>query len=88
MSHKHLLDILWLLLIVLTISGAWLGESAQPGSGLALFLCLVAAFKGRMVIDHFMELRTANRHLRHLMRFYFYLFPLVTFLVYVTSASQ
>ena len=37
----------------------------------------VADIKGRLVIDHFMELKTANRTLRNLMRAYFYVLPLV-----------
>jgi hypothetical protein len=37
------------------------------------------------VIDHFMELKNANATLRRLMHLYFYLIPLVAFLVYLTN---
>jgi hypothetical protein len=83
MSQGRLIDVLWLVLLALTLSGSWLGEAADPGLAVVLFVCLTMAFKGRMVIDHFMELKTANRRLRRLMRAYFYVLPLVTLFVYL-----
>lgn len=85
MTQKRWLTVLWGLLIILTVSGSWLGEFSQPGPATALFLCLTMAFKGRMVIDHFMELKSANRHLRLLMRVYFYLLPLLAMIVYLAG---
>jgi len=83
MSQARLIDLLWLVLLGLTLSGSWLGENADPGLGVALFVCLTMAFKGRMVIDHFMELKSANSRLRRLMRIYFYVLPPLTLLVYL-----
>lgn len=85
MTHKQTLNLLWLLLVALTLGGAFLGESSEPGLAVTLVICLTMAFKGRLVIDHFMELKTANRTIRNLMRAYFYVLPLVTVLVYVFS---
>lgn len=85
MTHKRLIDLLWLLLIALTLGGALLGEGLEPGFAIALIVSLTMAFKGRMVIDHFMELKNANRTLRNLMRAYFYVLPLVTLLTYLSS---
>ena len=85
MTHKQTLNLLWLLLVALTLGGAYLGETSEPGISVALVICLTMAFKGRLVIDHFMELKTANRTIRNLMRAYFYVLPLVTVLVYFFS---
>ena len=75
MSHEKLLDRLWLLLVALTLGGAWIGEAAEPGLAVTIIVALTMAFKGRMVVDHFMELKTANRTLRNLMRGFFYVLP-------------
>lgn len=80
MTHDKLLDTLWLLLIALTLAGALIGESADPSLAITLVVCLTMAFKGRIVIDHFMELNTANRKVRNLMRAYFYVLPAITVL--------
>lgn len=83
MTHKQLIDLLWLLLVALTLGGALIGEAAEPGIAVTLVICLTMAFKGRVIIDHFMELKTANRTIRNLMRAYFYVLPLMTVLTYV-----
>lgn len=80
MKHGKLLDALWLLLIILTLAGTLIGESADPGLGITLVICLTMAFKGRMVIDHFMELNHANHKVRNMMRAYFYVLPALTVL--------
>lgn len=83
MTHKRTIDLLWLLLVVLTLSGALLGENLEPGAALVVIVALTMAVKGRLVIDHFMEMKNANRTLRYLMHTYFYLLPLVTVMVYL-----
>lgn len=80
MSHEKLIDLLWLLLVALTLGGAWIGEAADPGLAVTIVISLTMAFKGRIVVDHFMELKTANRTLRNLMRGFFYVLPAVTVL--------
>ena len=85
LPHHRLLDLLWLLLLLLTVGGGWLGESAEAGIGLALFITATIAIKGRIVVDHFMELNTSNPTLRRLMRLYFVVIPLITLLVYLTN---
>jgi hypothetical protein len=65
------------LLVALTLGGAVIGETTEPGLAATLAIALSMAFKGRMVIDHFMGLKTANRAIRGLMRAYFYVIPLV-----------
>ncbi|MBT3197116.1 MAG: cytochrome C oxidase subunit IV family protein [Gammaproteobacteria bacterium] len=83
-SDNHLIDWLWVVLLALTLGGSWLGESADPGLALALFVAASIAIKGRIIIDHFMELKYANPTLRRLMRLYFYLIPLLILLVYLS----
>jgi len=77
MTHKQTITLLWLLLAALTLGGAFIGEAAEPGLAVTLAIALTMAFKGRIIVDHFMELKTANRTLRKLMRAYFYVLPLV-----------
>lgn len=86
-GENRLLDLLWIALLLLTVGGGWLGESADPGVGLALFVVATIALKGRVVIDHFMELKTAHPTIRRLMRLYFVVVPLMTLLVYLTHLS-
>lgn len=87
MTHRQTLTLLWLLLLALTVGGALLGEGAGPGLTLALFVVGSMALKGRLVVDHFMEMRDANRTLRNLMRAYFYVLPAVTLVVYFFGAD-
>lgn len=79
------IDGLWLLLLLMTVSGGWLGESGDPGLGLLLFVTLTMAVKGRIVVDHFMGMKDANPTLRRLMRLYFIVVPLITLLVYLSA---
>lgn len=82
MSHQRNADLVWTALVALTLIGAWLGEQGGGGSGVMLFVVAVIAIKGRLVIDHFMELRQANVRLRRLMRGYFYVMPALVLAVH------
>ncbi len=82
--QQHQLDWLWIILLALTLGGGWIGESADPGLGLGLFVTITIAIKGRIVIDHFMGLKNAHPLLRRLMRLYFYLLPLLTLAIYLS----
>ncbi|MEW5942933.1 MAG: cytochrome C oxidase subunit IV family protein [Pseudomonadota bacterium] len=82
-THGKLITRLWLLLLALTLGGNVIGESAEPGFTVTLIVSLMMAVKGRIVVDHFMELKTANRTIRNLMRVYFYVLPAVTVLVWL-----
>tara|TARA_R110000737_G_scaffold8048_12_gene23584 strand:+ start:7772 stop:8029 length:258 start_codon:yes stop_codon:yes gene_type:complete len=69
------LEIYLTALIAITLFNTFLAEQfASP----ALVNCLIAltvTYKGFTVIDHFMELKQANKNLRFLMRLYFITFP-------------
>jgi hypothetical protein len=75
MSAVRRVDLVWLLLVGLTFAGAWLSDAATPGTATTLTVALLIAFKGRMVIDHYMELADASRSIRRLMHAYFYVIP-------------
>ena len=69
------LDFLWLLLMGITLVTTAVAENAAPGLWMTVVVAVVVAIKGRLVVDHFMELRTAKAPIRHLMNAYFYVFP-------------
>lgn len=76
-------DIVWLTLLCLTLLSAAVAESPDQGFVLTLVIAFTVAFKGRMIVDRFMELKHANRWLRDSMRIYFYVIPLMIVLVYL-----
>ncbi len=83
MSHIKFINILWLLLILLTLFSAYMAEQATPGLNSIVIMALVLAIKGRIIVDHFMELKNAHVVLRTLMRIYFYVIPALVILVYL-----
>ncbi len=83
LSHIKLINTLWLILIVLTLFSAFMAERATPGLDSVIIMALVLAIKGRIIVDHFMELKNAHVVLRTLMRVYFYVIPTLVILVYL-----
>ena len=81
-KHIKLINNLWLLLIVLTLFSAYMAEQDQQGLYSIVIMALVLAIKGRVIVDHFMELKDAHIVLRTLMRVYFYVIPSLILLVY------
>lgn len=79
---KHI-DYLWLFLIALTLFSAYMAERSTPGFASIAIMAVVLAIKGRIIVDHFMELRHAHKVLRTLMRVYFYVIPSFIILVYL-----
>jgi len=77
------IDLLWLLLITLTLFSAYMAERSTPGFASIAIMAAVLAIKGRIIVDHFMELKHANRILRRLMRTYFYVIPSLIILVHL-----
>ncbi len=71
---------IWLLLVALTLSGAWLAETGQAGWPLTLVVAGLIAFKGRMVIDHYMEITGANPRIRAVLHGFVTLVPLLVIL--------
>lgn len=77
MRVSRRLDSVWLLLIGLTLGGAFLGEAVESGFRVTVIIAAIMAFKGRLVIDHFMELADANRTIRNMVRLYGLAIPLL-----------
>ena len=79
----EVIDRIWILLTALTLLSALIAESADASLWVTLVVAGSVAYKGRMIVDHFMELNHCNRYLRRLMRAYFYVFPVLIVLVYL-----
>lgn len=64
-----------LALIAITLFNTFLGEQFSSTTLVTILIALTVTYKGFMVIDHFMELKGANKNLRFLMKLYFVIFP-------------
>ena len=80
LNHRTIADLVWLALAGMTLVGALVGESAATGHAITFVVAFVIAAKGRLVVDHFMELRSANSRLHRLMAGYFHVIPLLVVL--------
>jgi hypothetical protein len=70
----------WLLLLGLTLAGAWLAENGEAGWPLSLLVAGLIALKGHLVIDHYMEMKEANPRFRRLLHAFVTLVPLLVLL--------
>jgi hypothetical protein len=68
---------IWLLLVSLTLAGAWLAETGQASWPLTLVVAGLIAFKGRMVIDRYMEITGTNPRIRAVLHGFVTLVPLL-----------
>ena len=67
----------WLILICLTMLGALLGETGHAGWLLTLTVVVLVFAKSSIVIDHYMELRSANQRIRNVLRLFITLVPIL-----------
>lgn len=77
------LDLTWILLVGLTLAGIAIGEGATPGFWVTATVAAIAAVKGRLVIDNFMELGGAHPGIRRLVRAFGLLVPALMVLVHL-----
>jgi len=82
-EHKKFIEILWLLLIALTLFSAYMAERATPGLSSVVIMAAVLAIKGRIIVDYFMELKETHVIIRTLMRVYFYVIPALIILTWL-----
>ncbi|KGJ95556.1 cytochrome C oxidase subunit IV family protein [Colwellia psychrerythraea] len=75
MKHSIKLEYYLAALIVITLLNTFLGEKFSSTTLVSILIALTVTYKGFIVIDHFMELKGANKNLRFLMRLYFVIFP-------------
>ncbi len=73
-------ELYWLLLVGLTLGSAWLGEAGRSGWPLTVFVAALIAIKGRVVIDHYMEMIGANTRVRRLLHSFVTIVPLMVLL--------
>ena len=83
MRHVKFIEILWMILIALTLFSADMAEKTNPGFDSVAIMALVLAIKGRIIVDYFMELKDSHVVLRTLMQVYFYVIPTLIILVYL-----
>jgi len=83
MTALRRIDLAWALLVLLTLTGVFLGEFRQGGFWVVLVIALVTALKGRLVIDVFMELGEASLVLRRLVRGFGLLVPALILVTYL-----
>jgi len=74
------LDISWILLMIITTANAFVAETAEPSLAITALICGSIAYKGRRIMDYFMELNHANSTIQFFMRSYFHVFPALIFL--------
>jgi len=75
MKYTGKLEYYLFALIAITLFNTFLGEKFASTLLINILIAITVTYKGFMVIDHFMELKGANKNLRFLMRLYFVLFP-------------
>ena len=81
MVSERTLGAIWLLLMAITVINALIAETADANLFITLLVAASVALKGRLVVDHFMGLRDANRHMRFWMNAYFYVIPALIVIV-------
>lgn len=77
------LNLVWLVLIGLTLAGMAMGRSVEPGFWITVAIAAITAVKGRLVIDCFMELGDANPAIRRLVRLWGLLVPALMIVLYL-----
>jgi len=80
LNKLNALDISWIMLMLITLANALVAETADKSLFITAVICFSIAFKGRRIIDYFMELNHANKTIQLFMRGYFYVFPVLIFL--------
>ncbi len=77
MKSTQKIDLVWLLLLAMTLGGAFVGKIAEPGLWITLAIAVITAIKGRMVIDYFMELNNATPSIRRVAKTFGMIVPLL-----------
>ncbi len=63
--------------MALTLIGALLGETGNPGWPLTLVVAALILLKGSIVIDYYMEMRPANQRIRNILRLFITVIPIL-----------
>jgi hypothetical protein len=76
MSFGHA-EKIWLLLIAMTLGSAFLAETGERSWLLTLIVAAMIAFKGRLVVDHYMGINSANPRIRGILHGFVTVVPLL-----------
>jgi hypothetical protein len=71
---------IWLLLVSLTLASAGFAETGHSSWPLALAVAGLIALKSRLVMDHYMELLSANTRIRRALYLFAAVVPLMVLL--------
>ncbi|MCU7835943.1 MAG: cytochrome C oxidase subunit IV family protein [gamma proteobacterium symbiont of Taylorina sp.] len=84
-SSKYL-TLIWIILIVLTLTTAYVGYLELSGLYVVGFVLLTVLVKGQLIIDHFMGLRNVRGLWRHAMLGFVIIIPGIIFTGYYLSS--
>lgn len=85
MKKMMKIDLAWLMLMLLTLGGGLMGQHAQTGFWITVVIAMITLIKGRLVIDHFMELGEASPIIRRVVGSFCAIIPLMMVFTYVWS---
>lgn len=72
----------WLILIGLTLVGIFFAETGQAGWLLTMTVATLIIVKGGLVIDFYMDMRSANKRIRNVLWFFILIIPALVILVH------
>ncbi|MCW8930105.1 MAG: cytochrome C oxidase subunit IV family protein [Gammaproteobacteria bacterium] len=73
---------IWLILIGLTLVGIFFAETGQAGWLLTMTVATLIILKGSLVIDYYMDMRSANQRIRNVLRFFIIIIPVMVIMVH------
>ncbi|MCP3849015.1 MAG: cytochrome C oxidase subunit IV family protein [Gammaproteobacteria bacterium] len=72
----------WLVLIGLTLVGIFFAETGHAGWLLTLTVATLIIVKGSLIIDYYMDMRSANKQIRNVLRLFITIIPILVILVH------
>ncbi len=85
-SSSKKLTIIWVILIALTLSTAYIGYLELSGLYIVAFLLLTVTVKGQLIIDHYIGLKNVRGFWRLAMLGFVYIIPGIIFTGYYLSS--
>jgi len=73
---------IWLILIGLTLVGIFFAETGHAGWLLTMTVATLIIVKGNFVIDYYMDMRSANKRIRNILRFFIIIIPVLVILIH------
>ena len=73
---------IWLILVGLTLVGIFFAETGHAGWLLTMTVATLIIVKSNFVIDYYMDMRSANKRIRNILRFFTIIIPVLVILVH------